>query len=135
MVNNFFLFEASLALSSNFTITLNLRFFNHLCWEWRSLNSFRPYWLSFTSCWFTCWTVLWLGNLELSTWSRILISCNKKNICWNSANVNFLLRKILLGNLNEAVSLTKISTIGIASFRFPGKFLLKRDHKSHSVLK
>ena len=39
----------------------------------------------------------------------------------------------MLENLNEAVSLTKISTTGIASFRLPGKFLLKRDHKTHSV--
>ena len=136
MVNNFFLSETSSALSSNFLIILNLRFFIHLYWGSRTLNSFTPYWLSFISCWFPYWTVLWFRNFEFSSWSWILISCNKNEIFVAIVlQVKFLLRKIFGENLNEAISLaeidvslkvTSISTKETASFRLPRKIFLKK---------
>ena len=59
--------------------------------------------------------------------SEFLVTKNALNFEWNTANtlgyikVNFLLRKIFHGNLNEAVSLVEI-----ASFRSPRKIFLKR---------
>ena len=44
-----------------------------------------------------------------------------RNFDTKFVKVNFLLRKISLGNLNEAISLAEI-----ASFRFPHKLFLKR---------